>query len=115
MAAVLAAELPSAMALVVSLADEPAVEDSQLVWPLKLKLWFSAITACANSVSSEITAWRTATRPVMMPRTRIVATNTHSVAIRAPQSSFHSLRIFISPQSVETDKVGHHGGRAGAA
>ena len=36
MVAVLAATLPSPMVLVVSLADEPAVDDSQFDWPLKL-------------------------------------------------------------------------------
>src|SRR5262249_10497139 len=51
----------------------------------------SEITALAKSSNSASTALRTATRPVMMPSTRIVATNTHSVAIKAPQSSFHSL------------------------
>ena len=97
MLAVEAATLPSMMVLVVSLPDEPAVEDSQLDWPLKLKLWFSARMAWAVSVSSLITAWRTATKPVMMPRIRIVTTNTHSVAINAPQSSFHNFRIMFIP------------------
>src|SRR5262249_57225665 len=69
----------------------------------KLKLWFSDSTALANSVSSLRTAWRTATRPVMIPRTRMVATNTHSVAISAPPSSFHSLliRLRMNRTSVE--------------
>src|SRR5262249_33719116 len=68
---------------------EPAVDGWQLVWPLKLNDWLRANTALANSSSSLITAWRTATNPVMAPSTRMVATKTHSVAIKAPQSSAH--------------------------
>ena len=89
MEAVEAATLPSPMVFVVSLAELPAVLLSQFDWPLKLKLWFSARMAWAVSVNSLITACRTATRPVMMPRIRIVTTNTHSVAINAPLSSCH--------------------------
>ena len=58
MEAVLATMLASPMVLVVSLADEPAVEDSQFDWPLKLKLWFRASSAWAVSTSSLMTAWR---------------------------------------------------------
>src|SRR5438034_6805208 len=92
MEALAAAVLASLMTSDESRACDPAVDDWQLLWPLKLNDWFSAMTALANSVSSLIRACRTATRPVMMPSTRIVATNTHSVAINAPQSSAHNLR-----------------------
>jgi len=94
MAAVLAATLASPMVLVVSLADDPAVEDSQLDWPLKLKLWFRAISACAVSVSSEMSACRTATRPVIIPSTTIAKMNRISLATKPlPPSSFHNLSI----------------------
>src|SRR5262245_49196530 len=76
-----------------SVAALPAVLARQLLRPLKLNDWFSAKTALANSVSSLTTALRTATSPTIEPRTRMVATNTHSVAIKAPQSSFHNLSI----------------------
>ena len=53
MLAVLAPTLTSPMVFVVSLADEPAVEDSQFDWPLKLKLWFRASRAWAVGCSSK--------------------------------------------------------------
>ena len=98
MLAVEAATLASLIVLVVSLPDEPAVEDSQFDWPLKLKLWFRASSAWADSVSSLMRAWRTATMPVMLPRTRIANRNNHSpVSKPLPQSSCQSLRNIGTP------------------
>src|SRR3954449_5915220 len=88
--ALAAAVLASLMTFDESSAWEPAVDDWQLLWPLKLNDWFRAMTALANSVSSLMMACRTATRPVMAPSTKMVATNTHSVAINAPASSCHN-------------------------
>src|SRR5262249_9681994 len=87
------AVLANGMESQTSVAALPAVLARQLLRPLKLNDWVRASTALANSVSSLTTAVRTATRPVIQPRTRMVATNTHSVAINAPQSSFHNLSI----------------------
>src|SRR5262249_48457329 len=73
-----------------SVARLPAVLARQLLRPLKLNDWFSASTALANSVNSLTTAFRTATRPTITPRTVMVATKPPSLAIKAPQSSFHN-------------------------
>lgn len=93
---------PSGIEFCESMAAEPEVEDWQLLWPVKLNDWFRAITALANSVSPLSTACRTATNPVMVPSTKIVATKTYSVAINAPQSSCHHLRNAPCIRSSET-------------
>src|SRR5260370_40897498 len=82
-----AATLASLMVVEESRAAEPAVEERQLLWPLKLNDRVRAMTALANSVNSLMTACRTASSPGMMPSTRNAAPNTHSAAIKAPQAS----------------------------
>ena len=92
-----------------SLADEPAVKDSQFDWPLKLKLWFRASSAWAVSVSSLMTAWRRATRPVIDAEhqdgedEQDLARHQGATAVVVPQVPKHGR----SPQGVKWLPVGH--------